>query len=101
MSSVFSPVVTKESYPGNITKLKLESYDHGVDGVIHTTMDTLTAYRVKFRTNKLHPLHKNLVRFWSEAEYADNRCIVYKRVNLPKGVTSKKINHSEIKADVF
>lgn len=46
-----------------INKLKLESIDHGVDGVILRKDGKTVAYQVKFRTNRIQPTYRELATF--------------------------------------
>lgn len=79
-------------------RLKLESSDHGVDGVIETNEDKLIAYQVKFRSSREGLTATELSTFWSESEYADHRIIFTNCTKLPK-VSGKKINQSIVSFD--
>ena len=83
-----------------IKKLKLEKIDYGVDGIFIKTDGTCTAYQAKFRSNRGVPTVRELSTFWTEAEYADYRCIIANCENLPK-VSQKKSGNIQILARDF
>jgi predicted helicase len=64
-------------------RLKLESSDYGVDGVIVRFDGTLVAYQAKFRSNRVSPSVRELATFWSEAQHADEKLIISNCTQLP------------------
>lgn len=101
IESIFCPVVDGKPFPKKIRdRLKLEKKDHGVDGVHISSNGALTAYQVKFRSQRQIPAANELSSFWAEAEYADVRCIIANASSLPR-VSHKKKNHTSILVDRF
>src|SRR5699024_8283787 len=84
-------VYMREEVPSDILyKLKLESTDHGVDGVILRKDGKLVAYQVKFRTGRLQPTYRELATFWTESEYADYRLIFANTKTLPSPTVNRR-----------
>ncbi|MGR2942949.1 DEAD/DEAH box helicase family protein [Vibrio vulnificus] len=101
ISEIYCPVVDGVGFPESVqTKLKLESYDHGVDGVYITHDGEHVAWQAKFRGQGNSVTAKELSTFWSEAENADYRLIVSNVDRLPN-VAKKKHGHKTILVDVF
>lgn len=65
-------------------RLRLESSDYGVDGVILRFDGTLVAYQAKFRSNRVSPTVRELATFWAEAQHADEKLIISNCTELPK-----------------
>lgn len=65
-------------------RLRLESSDYGVDGVIVRFDGTLVAYQAKFRSNRVSPTVRELATFWAEAQHADEKLIISNCTELPK-----------------
>ena len=98
---IYCPVVDGAEFPESVqTRLKLERYDHGVDGVYITHDGEYVAWQAKFRGEGNSVTARELSTFWSEAENADYRLIVSNVVSLPN-VASKKYGHKAILADLF
>lgn len=94
-------VYMRDEMPSDIiSKLKLESIDHGVDGVILRKDGKTVAYQVKFRTNRVQPSYRELATFWTESEYADYRLIFANTKTLPAPTTNRK-NQISILADTL
>jgi len=101
IDQVYWPRVQGKSFPLAIRKrLKLERSDHGVDGVVVHVNGSCTAYQAKFRTLGSSITERELATFWSEAEYADLRCVVSNVLSLPN-VSAKKMNSIAILRDKF
>lgn len=78
-------VYPHQSVPKQIReRLKLESSDYGVDGVIVRFDGSLVAYQAKFRGNRRSPTVRELATFWAEAQHADERLVISNCTELPK-----------------
>lgn len=102
ISEIYCPVVDGRNFPKTILKhLKLEHYDHGVDGVYITHDGVYVAWQAKFRgIGNNSVTARELSTFWAEAENADYRLIVSNVSRLPD-VARKKQGHKAILSDVF
>ncbi len=84
-------VFMRHEIPEEIAKkLKLESKDHGVDGVIIRKDGKVVAYQVKFRTGRQSPTYRELSTFWTESEHADFRLIIANSIELPPATERRK-----------
>lgn len=72
-------------------KLKLDSRDSGVDGVIRRKTGELVVVQCKFRKDQSIPTYHELSTFWAESEYANERCIFANSYDLPEQ-SKKKSN---------
>lgn len=95
-------VYQEENIPNKYKeKLKLESTDFGVDGIILRRNGDIVAYQVKFKSDrKDSPTYRDLSTFWTESEYADHRYTVTNAYQITSR-GEKKSDHSTILYDRF
>jgi superfamily II DNA or RNA helicase len=101
IEKLYCPIADGKPFPQEINEaLKLESKDHGVDGVFITTKGALVAWQAKFRTKRNSLTATELGTFWSEAEYANFRLVISNTNKLPT-VAGKKKGHLSVLVDRF
>jgi len=99
IAEVFCDKVQGKAIPKEIrTKCRLEKKDNGVDGANLLISGDVTAWQAKFRSGRAPPTGTELATFWTEAEYAENRCIIANCTTLPQ-IAIKKKNHQQILVD--
>jgi predicted helicase len=81
-------------------KYALEKKDCGVDGLIIHRDGTITAYQVKFRTNRGKPSYDELAKFWAEARKTDHHLTIANCYSLSR-LCAKHKKHLSILVDEF
>jgi predicted helicase len=101
IEEVYAQVIPGKHLPKRVLELlKLEAYDHGVDGVALLNTGQLLAYQAKFRNARVSPTATELATFWAEAERADLRCIISNSFSVPP-YSLKMKNHLAVLGDKF
>lgn len=81
-------------------KLRLETVDCGVDGLVVLKDGRFLAYQAKFRENRRKPSYAELSKFWAEARLADYHYTIANCYSLSR-LCAKNKKHLSILVDEF